>query len=61
MKIKYSFILKPTANKNGLHPIYLRAFNHGKKIEVSTSVIIHKSEWSDKMQRVKKKSKTLKV
>jgi len=61
MKIKYSFILKPNPNKNGLHPIYLRAFNQGKKIEISTSVIIHKNEWSEKNQRVKKKPQTLKV
>lgn len=56
IQINYKFILKPQPNKDGLNPVYLRAFQHGKKIEIATSIIIHKEDWSESKQRVKKRS-----
>ena len=56
-KITYGFILKPETNKNGLRPIYLRAFQGGKKVEIATSVTLKEIEWSDRHQRVKRRNK----
>lgn len=56
-QINYKFILKPQPNKDGLNPVYLRAFQHGRKIEIATSIIIQKEDWSESKQRVKKRSK----
>ncbi len=56
--ITYSFILKPEVNKNGLNPVYIRAFKKGKKIEIATSVAVQKDDWSEVKQRVKRKNKT---
>ena len=56
-KITYSFILKSEANKKGLHPVYLRAFQGGKKIEIATSVTISEKDWSKVHQRVKRRNK----
>lgn len=56
-KITYSFVLKPEKNKNGLNPIYLRAFQSGKKIEIATSVVLCEKDWSSSRQRVKKTNK----
>lgn len=56
-KISYSFILKQNPNKIGFHPIYFRAFQNGKKIEISTSVAIPKSDWSALHQRVKRRNR----
>ena len=56
-KITYGFIIKPETNKNGLHPIYLRAFQNGNKIEIATSVAISKKDWSVNIQRVKRSHK----
>lgn len=55
--ITYNFILKPEVNKNGLNPVYVRAFKKGKKIEIATSVAIPKEDWSETTQRVKRKNK----
>lgn len=55
-RITYNFVLKPEVNKNGLNPIYIRAFQHGKKIEIATSVVLSKEDWSEKKQRVKKRN-----
>ncbi|SEA92212.1 site-specific integrase [Pedobacter hartonius] len=55
-RITYSFVLKPEANKRGLNPIYIRAFQHGKKIEIATSVALSKEDWSEKKQRVKRRN-----
>lgn len=56
-KITYNFILKPEKNKDCRHPIYLRAFQNGKKIELATSVAIPAKDWSANRQRVKKANK----
>jgi len=56
-QINYKFILKPQPNKDGLNPVYLRAFQHGRKIEIATSIIIQKEDWSESKQRVKKRSR----
>src|ERR1700753_1634264 len=56
-KITYNFILKPEKNKDSRHPIYLRAFQNGKKIELATSVAIPDKDWSVNRQRVKKANK----
>lgn len=56
-KLTYSFILKSEANKKGLLPVYLRAFQSGKKIEVSTSIAIPEKDWSIVCQRVKRKNR----
>jgi len=53
-RINYSFILKKEANKQGLYPIYLRAFKQGKKTEIATAITISDNEWSKQKQRVKK-------
>lgn len=55
-RITYRFVLKPDANKTGLNPVYLRAFQKGKKIEMATSVVLSKNDWSEAKQRVKRKS-----
>ncbi len=55
-RITYNFVLKPEVNKNGLNPIYLRAFQYGKKIEMATSVALSKEDWSEKKQRVKRRN-----
>lgn len=55
--ISYRFVIKTAPNKYGLYPIYLRAFLHGKKIEVSTSVTIKPDNWSITKQRVKRNHK----
>ena len=57
-RISYSFILKPELNKKGLNPVYLRAFQQGKKIEIATSVVLSKDDWSEFKQRVKKNNKS---
>ncbi|HEY8931331.1 MAG TPA: site-specific integrase [Mucilaginibacter sp.] len=56
-KITYNFILKPEKNRNGHHPIYMRAFQNGKKIEIATSVALPDKDWSVNHQRVKKVNK----
>ncbi|MFD1255229.1 tyrosine-type recombinase/integrase [Mucilaginibacter terrae] len=56
-KITYSFLLKPETNKNGQNPVYLRAFQGGKKIEIATSVALCEQDWSSRYQRVKKRNK----
>ncbi len=58
VRITYNFILKPEQNKDGLNPVYLRAFQRGKKIEIATSVILLKEDWSESNQRVKKRNKS---
>src|SRR5688572_14055109 len=54
-RITYQFVLKPDVNKVGLNPIYLRAFQRGRKIEMATSVVLSKGDWSEVKQRVKRK------
>jgi site-specific recombinase XerD len=54
IKISYSFILKPSTNRENHYPIYMRAFMYGQKIELATSVNIKQNDWSQKHQRVKK-------
>ncbi len=56
-KITYAFVLKPETNKKGLHPVYLRAFQSGKKIEIATAVTLADRDWSATRQRVKKSNK----
>jgi site-specific recombinase XerD len=56
-KITYGFVLKPDTNKKGLNPIYLRAFQNGKKIEIATSVTLPEKDWSKSLQRVKRRNK----
>ncbi|MEL1244002.1 site-specific integrase [Flavobacterium sp. DGU11] len=53
IQISYRFILKKEKNKDGLFPIYLRAFLKGKKIETVTPVTIPLRDWSLRNQRVK--------
>lgn len=55
-RITYQFVLKPDANKTGLNPIYLRAFQKGRKIEMATSVVLPKDDWSESKQRVKRRN-----
>ena len=57
-RITYNFILKPEANKKGLNPVYVRAFQHGKKIEIATSIALSVDDWSEKQQRVKKRNQS---
>lgn len=57
-KITYKFILKKEPNKEGLYPIYIRAFLHGKKTEIATSVTIPTIDWAENKQRVKKRNKS---
>lgn len=56
-RITYNFVLKPELNKNGLNPVYLRAYLHGKKMEIATSVVLLKDDWSQARQRVKRKNR----
>ncbi len=56
-KITYGFVLKPNPNKKGLHPIYFRAFQKGRKIEIATSVTLIDKDWSFNLQRVKRRNK----
>lgn len=51
--ITYKFILKSMPNKNGLYPIYLRAYQNTRKIEIATSIAVSKTDWSPSKQRVK--------
>lgn len=55
-RITYQFVLKPDLNKTGHNPIYLRAFQKGKKIEMATSVVLPKGDWSKSKQRVKRRN-----
>ena len=55
-RITYQFVLKPDVNKTGLNPVYLRAFQKGKKIEMATSVVLSKGDWSETKQRVKRRN-----
>lgn len=55
-RITYNFVLKPETNKRGLNPVYIRAFLHGKKVEIATSVVLLKEDWSEKKQRVKRRN-----
>ena len=57
-RITYNFVLKPEGNKEGFNPVYLRAFLKGKKIEIATSVVLPKEDWSHTKQRVKRKNKS---
>jgi site-specific recombinase XerD len=57
MNITYNFVLKPERNKNGDKPVYLRAFQGGKKIEIATSVALSEKDWSVSRQRVKKRNR----
>ena len=50
-------MLKPETNRNGLHPVYLRAFQSGRKVEIATSVTLPNKDWSVSRQRVKKANK----
>ncbi len=54
-KITFGFVLKPEINKKGLNPVYLRAFQGGKKVEIATSVALSEKDWSVKVQRVKRR------
>jgi site-specific recombinase XerD len=53
IQINYRFVIKKEKNKEGLYPIYLRAFLKGKKIEIATPVKIPMRDWSLRSQRVK--------
>lgn len=53
IQISYRFIIKNEKNKDGLYPIYLRAFLKGRKIETATTVAIPLRDWSSRNQRVK--------
>jgi site-specific recombinase XerD len=53
-RISYRFILKPITNKQGLNPIYIRAFLHGQKSEIATSVAVATTHWDEKLQRVRR-------
>lgn len=53
IQISYRFVIKKERNKQGLYPIYLRAFLKGKKIETATPVTIPLRDWSLRNQRVK--------
>jgi site-specific recombinase XerD len=55
-RITYHFVLKQDLNKKGLNPVYLRAFQRGKKIEMATSVALPRADWSVVKQRVKKRN-----
>ena len=57
-KITYGFIIKPEPNKKGLYPIYLRAFQGGKKVEIATSVTLLNKDWSGNLQRVKRRNRS---
>jgi site-specific recombinase XerD len=57
-RITYNFVLKPELNKNGLNPVYIRAFQQGKKIEIATSVALSENDWSESKQRVKKRNRS---
>ncbi|MEG0927170.1 site-specific integrase [Chryseobacterium sp.] len=46
-------MIKKEKNKQGLYPIYLRAFLKGKKVETATPVAIPLRDWSLRNQRVK--------
>ncbi|MFT4152333.1 site-specific integrase [Parafilimonas sp.] len=56
-KITYGFVLKPNLNKMGLHPVYFRAFQSGRKIEIATSVTLTGKDWSVNLQRVKRRNR----
>lgn len=53
IQISYRFVIKNEKNKDGLYPIYLRAFLKGRKIEAATTVAIPLRDWSSRNQRVK--------
>ena len=53
IQISYRFVIKKEKNKQGLYPIYFRAFLKGKKIETATPVTIPLRDWSLRNQRVK--------
>jgi site-specific recombinase XerD len=53
IQISYRFVIKKEKNKQGLYPIYLRAFLKGRKIETATPVTIPLRDWSLRNQRVK--------
>lgn len=55
-RITYQFVLKPIVNKSGLNPLYLRAFQGGRKIEMATSVTLTERDWSISKQRVKRRN-----
>lgn len=57
IQISYRFVQKREKNKQGLYPIYLRAFLKGKKIETATPVTIPLRDWSLRSQRVKTQNK----
>lgn len=57
-RISYKFVLKTESNSKGLNPVYMRAFLHGKKIEIATSVTIVEGDWSETKQRVKRRNKS---
>ncbi|MDM1086411.1 site-specific integrase [Myroides odoratimimus] len=57
IQISYRFVIKKEKNKQGLYPIYLRAFLKGKKIETVTPVAIPLRDWSLRNQRVKSQNK----
>jgi site-specific recombinase XerD len=40
----------------GLNPIYLRAFQSGRKIEMATAVMLRRVDWSETRQRVKRRN-----
>ncbi len=41
----------------GFYPIYLRAFQSGRKIEIATSVTLAAKDWSATLQRVKRRNR----
>ena len=53
IQISYRFVIKNEKNKDGLYPIYLRAFLKGREIEAATTVAIPLRDWSSRNQRVK--------
>lgn len=55
--ITYKFILKSQSNKDGLYPIYLRAYLKTKKIEIATQIVVKASDWSIFKQRIKSSNK----
>jgi site-specific recombinase XerD len=56
--ITHNFILKPELNREGLNPVYIRAFQKGKKVEIATSVVLPKEDWSETKQRVKRRNRS---
>ena len=56
-KPKGSFYLKPTKNKKGEEPIYLKYFVTGKYARKSTDIWINPDDWDNVHECVKSKNK----